>query len=110
MVFKVILNNWLNITTSFANNGAEGIEILKNQSIDLILMDLQMPVMDGFEMTIAIRNQEAGLKNSFVPIIAVSTDEMETTRQRVLDIGMNDYMSKPVDQNTLYQKVNLLLY
>ena len=109
MVLKVIINNWVNTTSCFANNGAEGIEILKKESIDLILMDLQMPVMDGYQTTIAIRNKEAGIKNSKIPIIAVSTDEMENTQQRVLDSGMNAFMSKPVDQIALYAKVSLLL-
>ncbi len=109
MVLKVILNNWRNTIASFANNGAEGLEVLRNHSIDLVLMDLQMPVMDGFEATIAIRNKEAGSQNALVPIIAVTTDEMETTRQKVMDIGMNDFMNKPVDHNTLFQKVKMLL-
>jgi CheY-like chemotaxis protein len=106
LLLIAIMQNWDNTTTSTAKNGAEGIEILKRRIIDLILMDLHMPVMDGFETTIAIRNKVAGLKNSQIPIIAVTSDNMESTRQRLLGIGMNDFMIKPVDHDTLYQKVN----
>lgn len=110
MVFKAIINDWSNTKTSFANNGAEGIEVLRNQQVDLVLMDLQMPVMNGYEATIAIRNHEAGPKNTGIPIIAVTTEDHEGTKERVLEIGMNDYMNKPVDRHTLLQKIQLLLF
>lgn len=110
MVFKAIINDWSNTKTSFANNGAEGIEVLRNQQVDLVLMDLQMPVMNGYEATIAIRNHEAGPKNTGIPIIAVTTEDQEGTKERVLEIGMNDYMNKPVDRHTLLHKIRMLLF
>ena len=94
---------------SFANNGAEGLEQLKEQEVDIILMDLQMPVMDGYEACIAIRNGDAGADIKNIPIIAVTADVMESTKQRVKDIGMNDYLAKPVNKALLYQKITALL-
>ena len=72
-------------------------------------MDLQMPIMDGYEATIAIRNGEAGARNSNVPIIAVTADVMETTKDRVKEIGMNDYLSKPIKKETLYEAIKKLV-
>ncbi|GIZ10540.1 hybrid sensor histidine kinase/response regulator [Flavobacterium sp. UMI-01] len=103
MVIKMIMKKWANTKVLFANNGQEGLDALKANKIDIVLMDLQMPVMDGYEATIAIRNGEAGLENSSIPIIAVTADVMEGTKTRVIDIGMNDYLSKPVKKETLYQ-------
>lgn len=109
MVMKTILTKWNGTRVSFANNGAEGLEIIKKQQIDLILMDLQMPVMDGYEACIAIRKGEAGRDNENIPIIAVTADVMESTKQRVKDIGMNDYLAKPVNKDRLYGKIIALL-
>ncbi|MCG9791048.1 hybrid sensor histidine kinase/response regulator [Flavobacterium algicola] len=105
LVIKMLLKKWENTKFVFANDGEEGLEILRNQTIDIILMDLQMPIMDGYEATTAIRNGKAGLLNSNVPIIAVTADVMETTKQRVFEIGMNDYLSKPINKEELYQSI-----
>jgi CheY-like chemotaxis protein len=72
-------------------------------------MDLQMPIMDGYEATIAIRNGEAGANNCNIPIIAVTADVMETTKNRVKEIGMNDYLSKPIKKETLYKAIKKLV-
>ncbi|WP_366184115.1 7TM diverse intracellular signaling domain-containing protein [Flavobacterium ovatum] len=105
MVIKMILKKWKNTQIIFANDGQEGLDAFKSHAIDIVLMDLQMPVMDGYEATIAIRNGEAGLENANVPIIAVTADVMETTKERVFEIGMNDYLTKPVKKELLYQTV-----
>ncbi len=109
MVIKMITKKWLNTTVFYTNNGQEGLEALKEQQFDIILMDLQMPVMDGYEATIAIRNGEAGENNSNIPIIAVTADVMETTKIRVKEIGMNHYISKPLKNETLFQAVKGLV-
>ncbi len=109
LVLKMILKKWKGTEISFANNGAEGLERLKEYSFDLILMDLQMPVMDGYEACIAIRKGDAGLENSEIPIIAVTADVMESTKQRVIQIGMDDYLAKPVPKDKLYLKIIRLL-
>lgn len=109
MVIKMITKKWLNTTTVYANNGQEGIEALQQQHFDIILMDLQMPVMDGYEATIAIRNGEAGDHNTNIPIIAVTADVMETTKMRVKEIGMNHYISKPLKNETLFEAIKSLV-
>lgn len=109
MVIKMITKKWLNTSVDFANNGKEGLDKLKEKQYDIILMDLQMPIMDGYEATIAIRKGEAGEENRNIPIIAVTADVMETTKVRVTEIGMNKYLSKPVDKEVLYEYIKSLV-
>jgi signal transduction histidine kinase/CheY-like chemotaxis protein/HPt (histidine-containing phosphotransfer) domain-containing protein len=79
------------------SNGAEAVEALQHGGYDLVLMDCQMPVMDGFEATRRIRETiQPG-----IPIIAVTADAMSGDRDRCLSKGMNDYISKPVDLGQL---------
>ncbi len=105
MVLKMITKKWDNTTVSFANNGQEGLNKLKEQPFDIILMDLQMPVMDGYEATTAIRSGAAGLALKNIPIIALTADVMETTKDRVFQLGMNKYMTKPVDKDLLFTNI-----
>ncbi|WP_304065026.1 hybrid sensor histidine kinase/response regulator [Pedobacter glucosidilyticus] len=109
MVVKMILKKWANTKALFAADGAESLEVLKNNEVDIILMDLQMPVMDGYEATAAIRNSEAGAHYKDIPIIVLTADVMESTKQRVFELGVNDYMTKPVDQHVLYEKITTQL-
>lgn len=109
MVIKKITQKWLNTNVIFANNGQEGLECFKTNRFDLVLMDLQMPVMDGYEATIAIRNGHAGAENSQIPIIAVTADVMETTKERVIEIGMNHYLSKPIKGEVLFDAIKSLV-
>jgi signal transduction histidine kinase len=109
MVIKMITKKWLNITVVYANNGQEGLDAFKTNIIDLVLMDLQMPIMDGYEATIAIRNGEVGQDYASVPIIAVTADVMESTKLRVAEIGMNHYLSKPINKETLFQSIKNLV-
>jgi signal transduction histidine kinase/CheY-like chemotaxis protein len=109
MVIKMITKKWLNTTVVYANNGQEGLEAFKTNDIDIVLMDLQMPVMDGYEATIAIRNGEVGQDKARVPIIAVTADVMESTKLRVAEIGMNHYLSKPINRETLFQAIKSLV-
>ena len=78
------------------SNGAEAIEALERSRYGLVLMDCEMPVMDGFEATRRIRGSHPG-----IPIIAVTADAMSGDRDRCLNKGMNDYLSKPVDLGQL---------
>lgn len=109
MVIKMITKKWLNTNVFYANNGQECLEAFKTNHFDLILMDLQMPVMDGYEATIAIRNGEAGAENANIPIVAVTADVMESTKTRVKEIGMNNYLSKPIKSDLLYETVAALI-
>lgn len=84
-----------------ANNGKEGIDMLISKNYDLILMDLQMSVMDGYQTTIYIRE----ILKSNIPIIAMTAHSLVGERQKCKDIGMNDYVSKPFKQNELLEKI-----
>lgn len=64
-----------------------------------------MPVMDGYEATEIIKSGNLGKTIEAIPIIAVTADAMEETKQRVLNLGMNDYMTKPVDKSALLEKI-----
>jgi CheY-like chemotaxis protein len=108
-VIKMITNKWLNTAVLYANDGQEALNALKSNTVDIVLMDLQMPVMDGYEATIAIRNGEAGIENKAIPIIALTADVMEDTKLRVSEIGMNHYLSKPITKELLYKVVKELL-
>jgi light-regulated signal transduction histidine kinase (bacteriophytochrome)/FixJ family two-component response regulator/HPt (histidine-containing phosphotransfer) domain-containing protein len=87
----------LGYTSRAVTNGAQAIEALRQESYDLVLMDCEMPVMDGFEATRALR---ASMQPA-IPIIALTADSMQTDRDRCLSAGMNDYLSKPTDLGQL---------
>jgi len=76
-------------------NGEEAVESLRRIPYDLVLMDCQMPVLDGFEATKIIRAPGSGVRNPHVPIIALTAHAMKGDRDRCLEAGMNDYVSKP---------------
>ncbi|MBC9783942.1 response regulator [Heliobacterium chlorum] len=83
-----------------ANNGQEALEMMEQNKYDLILMDCQMPVMDGLEATKAIRNIEAEI-GGHVPIIAMTANAMPGDRESCLLAGMDDYISKPISPDKL---------
>jgi signal transduction histidine kinase/CheY-like chemotaxis protein len=95
--------NW-GIDLDLASSGHEAIHKVQSQAYDLILMDIQMPEMDGFETTRRIRAFQAPY-NQQVPIIALSAEVSEAAKQEVVASGMNDYLSKPVNPDLLYQMI-----
>jgi CheY-like chemotaxis protein len=104
-VAKQFFKKWNN-EISIANNGLEAIEILvKDDSFDLVLMDLQMPELSGFEATEVIRAEHTKVKNRNIPIIALSADAFQETRRKVLEAGMNDFVTKPFKPEELYHKI-----
>ena len=105
LVIVKLLSKHKNIRYTLSENGQQAIDLLTQQVYDVILMDLQMPIMDGFEATKIIRSGILGETVSGIPIIAVTADKMQETHQRVLNLGMNDYMTKPIDGNMLLEKI-----
>jgi len=89
-----------------ANNGKEALECLYQNVFDIILMDIQMPEMDGIETTKIIRNSEELYNN--IPIIALTAYAMKGDREKFLKAGMNDYASKPIEIDSLIEKINQL--
>ena len=87
------------------SSGLEVVEALKTTPYDLLLMDVQMPGMDGFEATRQIRSPESGVKNPNIPIIAVTAHAMKGDREICLNAGMNDYLSKPINPNELAELI-----
>jgi len=89
-----------------AKNGKEAIDILEKEEIEIVLMDLQMPVMNGFEATTHIRNLNH--KKAEVPIIAMTANVMKEEVERCINSGMNDYISKPFETKDLLIKIGQL--
>jgi PAS domain S-box-containing protein len=95
----------LNYAFDIAVTGEEAIEKLKNTHYSLVLMDVQMPLMDGFETTARIRAMEKEGKLPHVPIIAVTAHAMSGDKEKCLAAGMDDYIAKPFDPNDLQHKL-----
>jgi CheY-like chemotaxis protein len=86
-------------------NGAEAIEVVGSHRYDLVLMDCQMPKMDGFEATMAIRAREDP-NGRRTPIIALTASAMESDRAKCLQAGMDDFMSKPIKREDLAEIID----
>lgn len=90
-----------NLNVEVAEDGSVAVEKLKEKEFDIVLMDMEMPVMNGYEAATTIRKE---LKNA-VPIIAMTAHAMSGERDRCLSLGMNDYLSKPINANLLFEKM-----
>ncbi len=100
LLMKTLLDDF-GFERDIAANGKIAIERMKEKSYDVILMDLQMPEMNGFEATDYIRNK----LNSKIPIIALTADVTTVDLAKCRAVGMNDYIAKPVDERLLYNKI-----
>lgn len=90
----------------FAENGRQAVEMHQNNSYDLILMDIQMPIMDGYEATREIRKREEENGKQQVPIIALTAHAFVQQRERCLEAGCTDFISKPFQKPDLFKKIH----
>jgi CheY-like chemotaxis protein len=103
LIARKFLEKWYAIVET-ADNGLLALEKLTVNKYDLILMDIQMPEMDGIETTKAIRkHRDISLQQ--IPIIALTAVAMENDKEKLLKDGMNDYISKPFNPNELFKKI-----
>jgi CheY-like chemotaxis protein/HPt (histidine-containing phosphotransfer) domain-containing protein len=86
-------------------NGAQALDAVKREPFDLVLMDVQMPIMDGITATRAIRDPGSGALDPSVPIVALTAHALKGDRERFLAAGMNDYIAKPINIDTFYSTV-----
>jgi two-component system sensor histidine kinase/response regulator len=89
----------LGFRADVARNGLEALEALRSENYDVVLMDLHMPVMDGFAATRRIREAEHG--RARVPVVALTANALAADRERCLEAGMDDYLAKPIDPDVL---------
>ena len=100
MATKKLLTSWSSfVTVDIAENGMVAVEKFRSHGYDLILMDLQMPIMNGFDATTRIREK------SNVPIIALTATATKQEADKCFEIKMNDYISKPFKPDELYIKI-----
>jgi PAS domain S-box-containing protein len=90
-------------------NGKEAVETLEMVPYDIVLMDIQMPEMDGYETTKVIRDPQSKVRDHDIPIIAMTANAMEGDRKNCLEAGMNEYIPKPVRTNSLLQVIKKFL-
>ena len=98
---NALLKSW-NAIVDISEDGEDAVNRMKNEAYDLVLMDLQMPIMDGFEATRCIRQE----LQSKIPIIGLSANALNGERERSLETGMDDYITKPFQPEALYEKIH----
>jgi CheY-like chemotaxis protein len=106
LVASKFLHQW-DLKVIIANNGQEAVDLIQRRQFDLVLMDLQMPEMDGFEATRQIRHRTDEKKA--LPIIALTASAAEEVRTKVIDWGMDDFVSKPFNPSELHLKISKYL-
>ncbi|MFN7729728.1 MAG: response regulator, partial [Bdellovibrio sp.] len=102
---KLFLDN-PNFSVSEAENGQVAVELVKSTDFDLILMDMQMPIMDGYEAVKSIRNYESMTGHAPTPILALTAHGVVTEKEKCLSVGCNDYIAKPVSRSTLLSRIH----
>lgn len=102
---KQLFSNW-EVNVDVANNGLEAVSSLKKNDYDVVLLDLQMPEMNGFEVVEIIRDNKSEVKNHDIPVIALTADISPETKAKVFSSGMNDFVLKPFEQHELYIKIS----
>ena len=103
MYFEAVLTN-NGYTVTVATNGEEALELMDKEHIDLVVLDIMMPKMDGYELTKTLRECDDNL-----PILMVSAKQLPADKNRGFAVGTDDYMTKPVDQDELLYRIKALL-
>jgi len=104
MLSRRLLRN--NFEVVIAVNGREGVDMAKSEKPDIILMDMSLPVMDGWEATRTIKADDA---TKSIPVIALTAHAMESDREQALQAGCDDFDTKPIELPRLLGKINALL-
>jgi two-component system sensor histidine kinase/response regulator len=102
--------NVYGLNTGTATNGQEAVQMLSTKPFDLVLMDIQMPIMDGYEATARIRDPNSSVRAHDIPIIAMTANAMKGDKEKCLQAGMEDYISKPIDPNELQSLLDKWLF
>ena len=102
-LFRAVLEN-AGYTVSAASDGAEALELMDGEHIDLVVLDIMMPHMDGYEFTKALREVENNL-----PILMVSAKQLPEDKKRGFLVGTDDYMTKPIDEEEMLLRIKALL-
>ncbi len=103
-IVKTMLKN-VDVSLIFAENGAEALDKYKEAQPDLVLMDMSMPQMDGVEATEAIRRFESQMQLTHCPIIALTANAMREDQERCLEVGMDDFLTKPIGKKELLNAI-----
>jgi CheY-like chemotaxis protein len=101
-----ILEKKLGYHADVVTNGKEAVESLEKFDYDLVLMDCQMPEMDGYEATGIIRDQDSAVRKHNIPIIAMTANAMKGDREKCLEVGMDDYVAKPINIKELADAID----
>jgi len=103
LVLEILTSNGISVDE--AVNGEEAIEMVEKETYDLVLMDIELPGMDGVDATKIIKSRHKNL-----PILALTSYAMKGDRERFLAAGFDDYISKPIDVNNFIDKINKLIH
>ena len=103
MLLSAVLQN-ANYTVTTANNGEEALEVLDRTHIDLVVLDVMMPKMDGYEFTKTLRESDNNL-----PILMVSAKQLPTDKRQGFLVGTDDYITKPIDEVEMLLRIKALL-
>lgn len=107
-LIKKMLEN-LSFDVTMASNGIEALEILAENLFDIILMDIEMPVISGFETVRRIQNGDYKPETKNIPIIGISANPFENEKETYYIQGLRDYITKPISQEDLSEKINSIL-
>ena len=103
MLLKAVLESE-NYTVHTAQNGAEALDVMEKQHIDLVVLDIMMPEMDGYEFTQLVRENSDN-----IPIFMISAKQLPSDKKRGFAVGIDDYMTKPIDEEELLWRIKALL-